>query len=917
MISNSSQHINLMQHCIDTAAISIFWISPNGRFDYVNHKAAEELGFSVEELLEMSVHDIDPNHTAQMRAERWELLKKKGELVFETRHKTQNGKIIYREVTSQYVHHGGKELELAFAGDITQRKQAALESSAREIELTALLKAAHCIFDGHSFESISRKIFDICRETLHADAGYVALLTNDNAHMKVLFLETGNQASSIQAEEPLPLRGLRQKAVTNRSAVYENDFSNSAFKSLLPKGHMAIHNVLFAPLIAQKKVIGVMGLANKPTPFSDQDARLSNAFAELTAVAFRNIRDEKALRESEEKFHLTFMTSPDAIVINRVSDGKCLEVNQAFTEITGYSAEEAMEQPMLNLDIWVTPEDRIKLVREVLRNGYVLNLESKFRTKKGQIRIGLVSARLLEMGQEDVILTITRDITGLRGAELKSDRMLLAVEHAAEAIVITDPRGMVQYVNPAFERITGYASDEIVGRNPRILKSGHHDASFYEKMWRTIKSGKTWQGKIINRHKAGSLFTEETTISPVLDGSGKIVNFVAVKRDITDEITLNKRLRQSQKMEAIGTLAGGIAHDFNNILSAIIGYTELTQTKIDPDHTVQADLAQVHRAGQRAKELVGQILAFSRQKEQEAVPLILHPIVKEALKLLRSSLPTTIAIKQKIFPCATVRANATQIHQILMNLCTNAFHAMDEKGGTLEVTLQDMDITPDMAALYPDLQPGPHVRLCISDTGCGMDPTLLDRIFEPYFTTKDVGRGTGMGLAVVHGIVKGYKGAITVESEPDVGTTFELFFPSEKIERASGKKEKVQLPTGNEKILLVDDEKIVMEQNQQRLEYLGYSVKAVNHPAEAFRLFQADPDRFDLVFTDMTMPQMTGDELAKKIMMLRPDMPIILYTGYSEKITRQAALKLGIRKYLEKPVPLEVLARSVREALDS
>jgi CheY-like chemotaxis protein len=372
----------------------------------------------------------------------------------------------------------------------------------------------------------------------------------------------------------------------------------------------------------------------------------------------------------------------------------------------------------------------------------------------------------------------------------------------------------------------------------------------------------------------------------------------------------------------VGTLAGGIAHDFNNILSPIIGYTELALRSLDPEQPLAAQLTQILVAGQRAKELVKQILTFSQQSLAERMPLEIQPIIKETIKLIRSSLPTTIEIRQNIATdCGTVLADPTQIHQILMNLCINAYHAMKKKPtGVLDITLAPLSLNKAEAqATLPGMQPGSYILLEIADTGCGMDLATRAKIFAPYFTTKGkTGGGTGLGLALVHGIMKAYGGYIKVESEPGKGSSFRLYFPMAEKEPMPGETElKEMLPRGNmERILVVDDEPVIMEMERILLEGLGYTVTGFCAPEEAVQAFRTRPDDFDLIITDMAMPGMSGLELTKEMKALRPEIPIILSTGFSEWINEENAKKQGICKYLMKPTLTKDLAVAVREGLE-
>jgi CheY-like chemotaxis protein len=378
---------------------------------------------------------------------------------------------------------------------------------------------------------------------------------------------------------------------------------------------------------------------------------------------------------------------------------------------------------------------------------------------------------------------------------------------------------------------------------------------------------------------------------------------------------LEKRLAQAQKMEAIGTLAGGIAHDFNNILSAIIGYTELSLIDIPKGSALQNNLQQVLKAGGRAKELVRQILAFSRQGESELVPVKVSLIVNEALKLLRASLPATIKIRHNIKSHLSVLTDPTNIHQVLMNLCTNASFAMQADGGVLEVSLNDVDLDADFAGQHPDVKPGKFIRLMVKDTGCGMTPEATERIFDPFFTTKKVGQGTGMGLSVVHGIIKSHGGTILVESSPGKGSAFSVFLPAIETEVADQANQAQLVITGNERILFVDDEDFQADIGKRMLGRLGYRVTAKTSSVEALDLFRQTPDEFDLVITDMTMPDMTGDVLARKLISIRPDIPIIACTGYSERINPDIVKEIGIKEMAMKPVVMKDIAQMIQRVL--
>ncbi len=388
------------------------------------------------------------------------------------------------------------------------------------------------------------------------------------------------------------------------------------------------------------------------------------------------------------------------------------------------------------------------------------------------------------------------------------------------------------------------------------------------------------------------------------------------KRAEKQKESLQKQLIQTQKMEAIGTLAGGIAHDFNNILSAIIGYAEISLDDAPKHSDLQGNLNNLLKAGVRGRDLVKQILTFSRQSEFESKPIRVEPVVKECIEFLRASLPATIEIRQDLKSNATVMADPTQIHQVIMNLCTNAAHAMHEKGGILDIRLAEVELDSDFASGYQDVFPGKFLRLSVDDTGRGIPPDAVDHIFEPFFTTKEKGEGTGMGLSVVHGIVKKYHGLITVSSEPEKGTVFNVFLPVLETRAISDNDKEEVLLSGTERILFVDDEYFQVDLGKKIFGSLGYKVVAETNSLKALELFRKNPDGFDLVITDMIMPDLPGDKLAKELIAIRPDIPIIICTGYSEQLEAEKAESLGLKAIVMKPLLIQDLAKTVREVLD-
>lgn len=497
---------------------------------------------------------------------------------------------------------------------------------------------------------------------------------------------------------------------------------------------------------------------------------------------------------------------------------------------------------------------------------------------------------------------------------------------AQDAIVMMDERGQVTFWNEAAETIFGYNSDEIIGRNLHSCLAPQKFEKRYQTALASFKE--TGEGRNLNKtqeltalKKNGQSFPIELSLSSV-DVRGK-KHAIGIIRDITSrkaaeaaEREMAETLKHSQKMAAIGTLAGGIAHDFNNILSAILGFTELLELQAEPGSKSEKYLHNISDAGMRAKKLIKQILAFSRQVKKDVQPVLVRSIVQEVVNLLRPSVPTNIEIQENAASEAMVLGDPSQIHQIVMNLCTNAFHAMRSDGGVLRVELTEKEHDPDISGELLSLPAGRYVQLVVSDTGHGIAGSVIDQIFDPFFTTKEPGEGTGMGLSVVHGIVNSCNGTIYVKSEEGGGTSFIVLLPEVEA-RSLPKKDSPDVPDrGSEKIMVIDDENAIVEILRQMLGSLGYNVTATTNPYEALEMFSAHPDQFDLIVSDLTMPQLTGDRLAKEMLAVRSDIPVVVCTGFNSALTEDRAREIGIRKVLLKPVTRKQMTQAIREVLD-
>jgi PAS domain S-box-containing protein len=647
------------------------------------------------------------------------------------------------------------------------------------------------------------------------------------------------------------------------------------------------------------------------------------------------MRQEELLRESEQKYRLLAENIDDIIWTMNAELTHYTYMSPSISKL-GYAPEEFMSKPFETFIVSKYHEhirkavlDRLKKEREGKGDDNVGRWELAFLRKNGgTIYVESLTRPLRsEDGVFQGLLGVTRDITERRRAEevLSLEKTFIdAIFNSVPGMLyLYDAEGKLIRWNKKHEIMTGYSSEELSHMRLMDWYTGDVESQ------KAITDGiKTTQLKGFGEAEARLQKKDGTTIPMYFTASLLTINdrqyFTGIGVDITErkrveeeKNNLQAQLIQAQKMEAIGTLAGGIAHDFNNILGAILGYAELAREDCPPGSVAASDLEQVLLAGKRAKDLVRQILAFSRQTETEMIPLQPGIIVKETMKLLRSSLPTTIDIQQDIdSETGFIFADPTQIHQILMNLGTNAYHAMEETGGALSVSVKSKEISEQDLVGSPHIKPGNYMELSVRDNGPGIPVEIQEKIFDPYFTTKATGKGTGMGLAIVHGIVKSYGGFITCDSQVGKGTTFKILLPVFAGHADTESKPAEVIPAGTEHILFIDDETILVEMARNMLERLGYAVTARTGSFEALTTFQNQPDAFDLVITDQTMPGMTGIDLARRMLQIRPGLPIILCTGYSSQVSKEKAKSYGINGFAMKPLTRKDIAALIRKMLD-
>ena len=627
---------------------------------------------------------------------------------------------------------------------------------------------------------------------------------------------------------------------------------------------------------------------------------------------------EEALRESESRYRQLVELAPVGIAV--YGHGKIVFANPAGVRMLGGVSEEVLiGKPMEEI---VHPK-RLTATMERLermlagQTGLYPTTDVYLNMDGTPIDVEVMAAPLTFRGNPAIQVIFT-DITARKRSENELRKLSQALEQSPVSVEITDRHGNIEYVNAKFSAVTGYGLEEVIGKNPGLLKSGESPDEEYHRRWQTIASGQEWHGEIQNKRKDGSVFWERVSISPIRDHEGSITHFLGIKEDITTAKNMQAQLLQAQKMEAVGRLAGGVAHDYNNMLSVILGNAQMAASEIDPDHPIYESLQEVINAAQRSANLTRQLLGFARKQTVAPEILDLNETVSSMLKMLRRLIGENIELVWKpgadLWP---VKMDPTQVDQILANLAVNSRDAITGSG-TLTIETKNIVIDETYAAMHAGFRPGQYVRLAISDTGCGMDQETLAHVFEPFFTTKEKGRGTGLGLATTYGIVKQNNGFIDVDSEPNQGTSFKIHLPGMPVSTETAEQQEQQiLVRGTETLLLVEDDEAVLKLGRVILERQGYQVVAAANPVDALALAETYPEPIHLLVTDVVMPLINGKELADKITGLRPGLKVLYISGYTaDVIAHQGVVEAGLH-FLQKPFSVATLSAKVREVLDT
>jgi PAS domain S-box-containing protein len=939
------EKLHLIEFSIDQASEGITWIDSESRIVYVNDEECRRLGYSRGELLNKTVFDIDPTVTPTAWREQWQELQQKGAITREAEHRSKCGAVFPIESTVKYIRYGDKEYSFAFRRDITERKRIEEEQARLQAKLVNAMELAHLGPWEHDLVNdvfiLSDPFFRIYRTTVQEFGGY---RMSTEQHIR-RFTHPDDRAFVTN----------KMREILSRADSFSGQQMEHRF--LYPDGSVGYVAVrCFFVRNAEGKTIRVYGV--------NQDIT------------------ERKLAERERLASLKYFESMD--MVNRAMQGtqdlEQMMRNTLDAVLSIFKCDRAFLLYPCDPDAvsWTVPVERFL---PEFSNGFPPGLEVRMDSEAagvfrmvldtGQaLAFGDESGRLLPEGlaevsqinsllamalhprmgkpwmfgihqcshsrnwspeEEKLLQGIGRRLGDVLGTLLtyrdlrKSEAFLNSiVENIPDTIFVKDA-GALKFMstNRAGEKLLGYSREELVGKHICDLLPEDQGRAI-DISDRGVLDAKRLADipEETIRRRDGETRVLRTKKIPLLGDTGKAQHLLVISEDITELTKLHAQLAQTQKMEALGTMSGGIAHDFNNILQPMLGYCELLKKELVDVGNAYTYVDGIHASGLRARNLVRQILTFSRHSERETVSVNLQPVIKDALELSRSIISSHITIRHAIAEdCGVVMADLSQCNQILMNLMINAWHAMEEDGGEIFVGLEEMALDENGLNGVP-VTPGRYAVMTISDTGCGIPPAVLEKIFEPYFTTKDQGRGTGLGLAVVYGIVREHGGYIGVSSRVGEGTIFTVCLPLADVDADDDTDVQEALPElsrgggGNEHILLVDDEELIREMYTDMLTHAGYRITSHENGVEALKAFREDPLAYHLVITDISMPIMTGDRLAAELMVIRPGIPIIVCTGFSNSIGRDEAGALGIRAFLTKPVSLATITRTVREVLD-
>jgi two-component system, cell cycle sensor histidine kinase and response regulator CckA len=911
---------NLYQVLFDNAGDPILIYNLDGHYLEVNQAVCKKLGYTREEFLKMGPADISSVTYARLFRERLQTIRENGFLVGDTVYVSKTGELIPMEVHARVIEFRGEPAIMSIARDIADRVrmeevliQARAELEHRVEERTAQLATLNDqlrkeieergITEMALVES-EEKYRNLFQESMNGFSLNEVVLDPDGKVQDLLFLEVNPAFERIMGKPQSSIVGKGIKETfSSKDGYWFEHLTETALHGV------SVHFELNGAEIG--KYLEVSAFQPK--------------FGQV-AVLVSDITDRKKaeveLDQSQQMLRLVLDNTPQRVFWKDL-ESRFWGCNLAFAQDAGLnSPEEIVGRTDWDLSWSAEAEkyrsDDLLVIQSGIPKLSYGELQPRQAGPPRWLNTSKVPLRD-QFGEVIGLLGTYEDVTERKQAESKNQQLAAIVAQAVEGFLVTDTHGVIEYVNPAYEKITGYTQNELIGQRPNLLKSGRHPIGFYRDLWDTILGGNTWTGRMVNRKKDGTHFHEEATISPILDSKGVITHFVAVKRDITREIEMEIQLRQSQKLEAIGQLAGGIAHDFNNLLQVILAYSEFVKIDLPEGSKSLDDLDRVINAASRGADLTRQMLAFSRRTDLTISSFDVRPQIKEIVKMLERTIPASISIAYSFEQdLPLVVADPSQIHQVILNLCINAKDAMPH-GGRLILSASKKTITTMDCHERPGSSAGTFTVIEVSDTGTGIPEEHRQHIFEPFFTTKPPGKGTGLGLASAYGIIKQHGGFLEVESKVGIGSAFRVFLPcvQKQEEDQTSKQTTIILPRGNETILIAEDHEDILELARRGLVNLGYLVHAARNGREALEIFTKAPEKIDIVLLDMQMPEVDGETSLERIRRIRQDARVIVASGFVDTETRARLKDLGANEVLQKPYQMDKLSVAIRTILDA
>jgi two-component system cell cycle sensor histidine kinase/response regulator CckA len=907
LFEREQRHRSLLEASADPLVV----YDMEGKATYVNPAFSQTFGWSFDELKGKRVDFVPEENWKETREAIDRMLRGEKVQLFETRRLTKDGRVLDIQLsTSLFLDRDGHPAgNIVILRDVTECKQSeeALRKAHHELERSVAERTSELV---RANEQLKLEIEERKRAEgeLSLQKTYFQHLFENSPEASVI-LDKKDRIVDVNSE----FEKLFHYCIKEIKGKYINDLIVS--EDLRDEANALTQRTLECQVVTKETVrrrkdgtlvdVSILGY---PITFHGEQVGVYAIYKDIT----ERRRREEALKASEKQYR-NLVDNALVGIYKTDLEGNVLYVNEALIKMMEFESYEDMKSVGV-LARYSDLDNRDTFIKTLEKTGKINHFEVDLLTKSGAVKNVILTGVM----EGDVISGMILDVTEGKQAVEERIRLATAVEQAAESVIISDRRGNIYYVNPAFERLSGFSSEDIVGKNFRILKSDRHDEAFYREMWKTIASGTAWAGRISNRMKDGSLRQFETTISPIRNKNGVIASFVSVNRDVTQEVALEAQLFQAQKMEAVGTLAGGIAHDFNNLLQVIQGYTEVLQNEVGRNKPGFEALQKIHRSAKRGAELTRQLLTFSRKVQSERRPLDLNREVEQVTKLLERTIPKMIEIELYLSECpAVVSADPIQVEQAIMNLAVNAMDAMPE-GGKIVIETETIKLDEQFCKTHLGARPGEYVLLSISDTGHGMDREILEHVFEPFYTTKDVGKGTGLGLAMVYGIVKNHEGYILCYSELSKGTTFKMYLPAMEQSGQRHKSDEMEglFKGGDETILLVDDEEYIRELGVELLTDVGYKVLTAIDGEGGLELYRQKQENIDLVILDLVIPGMGGKKCYEEILKVNPKAKILIVSGYSVNGPGKEAIEAGAKGFVGKPFDVSHLLETIREILD-